>query len=169
MQKYDAIEWWKYFNYESTTGALTWAVKRPGRACVLGAEAGGVRADGLYRSVQLMQKRYLVHRIVWVMARGPIPAGMCIDHIDGNGLNNAITNLRVVTLSENQRNARLSHNNKTGIHGVHPLKGGYSVECAGAYVGYFKSFFDACCARKSAEGKGNFHKNHGRTANAQNS
>lgn len=48
---------------------------------------------------------YSVHRLVWEAFKGPIPEGMIIDHINGNGCCNWITNLQAITYSENTRRA----------------------------------------------------------------
>jgi hypothetical protein len=48
-----------------------------------------------------------LHREVWKIANGPIPDGMMIDHIDGDGLNNELSNLRICTNSQNQRNQKV--------------------------------------------------------------
>lgn len=42
----------------------------------------------------------------------------CIDHIDRNKLNNNISNLRWVSYTQNNQNASLCKNNKTGVQGV---------------------------------------------------
>jgi hypothetical protein len=158
------MDWRNFLEYEPDTGRLLWTVYRGGRCGKPGEEAGSVKHCGRYRSFVLNHKRYYTHRVVWEMVNGPIPKGMCIDHIDGNGLNNRIENLRVTTLSSNQRNRALVRTTKTGIHGVHPLNGGFSVQCAGEYIKFTKDFFEACCARKSAERRMGFHINHGRAS-----
>ena len=56
-----------------------------------------------YKRVQLNDKLYSVHCLVWQTFRGVIPNGMVIDHIDGNRGNNALSNLRLVSQSENMR------------------------------------------------------------------
>lgn len=148
------MKWSDFFSYDAATGRLLWAIKKPGRMSGIGFEAGSVKHDGRYRSVVVNHKRYYTHRIVWEMAFGPIPDGMCIDHLDGNGLNNRLANLRITTLSGNQRNRRQQRTNKIGIAGVQRHNrhaGGYSVQCAGKYVGHAHDFFEACCLRKSAE------------------
>lgn len=49
-----------------------------------------------------------IHRLVWETFNGEIPEGMVIDHIDGNRSNNALSNLRLVTQSENMNNAQIN-------------------------------------------------------------
>lgn len=46
------------------------------------------------------------------------PKGMDVDHIDGDGLNNQKSNLRICTRSENNMNAKLRYNSKSGLKGV---------------------------------------------------
>ena len=42
----------------------------------------------------------------------------CIDHIDGDRLNNDLSNLRWATISENNQNTKISINNKCGIKNI---------------------------------------------------
>jgi len=60
----------------------------------------------------------LAHRIIWKMVHGEIPEGMVIDHINGNPFDNRLENLRMVTHTENCRNARSHTTNKTGLKGI---------------------------------------------------
>lgn len=46
-------------------------------------------------------KRKYVHRVVWEAFNGPIPEGLQINHKDENKLNNSLSNLSLVTPSEN--------------------------------------------------------------------
>ena len=43
------------------------------------------------------------HRVVWELHNGPIPEGMQIHHIDGDKLNNDISNLECVYPTEHKR------------------------------------------------------------------
>lgn len=155
------MNWCQFFRYDPETGGLFWIVDRRGPTRTIGRLAGTVKHDGRYRTVHVGQKRVYCHRVCWEIVNGPIPDGMCIDHIDGNGLNNRAANLRIVTKSANQRNRRLSKNNRFGIDGLSVVRGGYSVYCAG-YVGWTKDFFEACCMRKSAQIRNGYHANHGK-------
>jgi hypothetical protein len=61
-------------------------------------------------------------RIIWTLLNGEIPEDYDIDHIDQNGLNNKIENLRCVPKSINSRNTKLRSDNKTGLVGIHLAK-----------------------------------------------
>lgn len=74
-----------------------------------------------------------VHRIIWQLFNGAIPGGFVVDHIDGNSLNNNISNLRLITQAENSKNTRKSRDNTSGVTGVSlskPQNGKYSYWCA---------------------------------------
>ena len=58
-----------------------------------------------YASFSYYGKTTLIHRFIMEP-----PDGLEVDHIDGNGLNNQKSNLRVVTHEENAKNRHKSHN-----------------------------------------------------------
>lgn len=60
----------------------------------------------------------LAHRVVWILANGPIPHGYEVDHIDNNSLNNKLENLRLATRSQNAMNKKRHTTNTTGFKGV---------------------------------------------------
>lgn len=75
---------------------LTGRILSPGRT------SRGYLSVSLYRSVVPKQAVSLsVHRVVWNAFVGPVPAGMQINHIDGDKLNNRLANLECVTQGEN--------------------------------------------------------------------
>lgn len=52
------------------------------------------------------KKKVRLHRLVYELAHGPIPADYQIDHIDRNRSNNYLSNLRVVTHQQNLFNTK---------------------------------------------------------------
>ena len=46
-------------------------------------------------------KQLLVHRLVWEAFNGPIPEDMTIDHIDNDKTNNILSNLQLMTRTDN--------------------------------------------------------------------
>ena len=95
------------------------------------------------------------------------PAELTVDHIDGNGLNNYLSNLRIVTQKENSRNCRQNINNTSGITGVSYLRdrnrwfAQIKVDYKTINLGRFKTKEEAILARKEAERQYNFHDLHG--------
>jgi len=68
--------------------------------------------------VEFQQRLFSVSTLVYMLARGPVPAGMVVDHKDGDALNNDPANLRLATRQQNAANARLAKNNTSGFKGV---------------------------------------------------
>lgn len=54
-----------------------------------------------------------MHRVI-----AGAPETHCVDHVNGNGLDNRRSNLRVATTSQNICNARIRSDNKIGLKGV---------------------------------------------------
>lgn len=95
------------YNYEE--GVLY--RKRNMRPCI--SKASGcayvkVYAEGVY---------YQYHNVVWVCCNGKIPEGFTVDHIDGDKLNNNISNLRLASSHEQTYNTR-GHGKTSQYKGV---------------------------------------------------
>lgn len=91
--------------------------KMPKRSRHMTGEIAG-RIKGGYRTVKFLRTEWLVHRILWVMRNEQIPDGMLIDHIDGNKINNAPGNMRIVNHKQNNHNRALNKRNISGVSGV---------------------------------------------------
>lgn len=68
--------------------------------------------------VSLFGRKELAHLIIWELNYGPVPAGMFIDHKDGDPTNNKFDNLRLATNSQNQANRRRKSNATHSLKGV---------------------------------------------------
>lgn len=95
--------------YDATTGVFTWRenignVKK-------GSVAGCVNRKG-YRYIGIDGVLYRANRLAWAYVNGELPKGQ-VDHIDGNRLNDSISNLRDVSAEENQRNRKSGNKNST--------------------------------------------------------
>lgn len=102
--------------------------------------AGTVTPQG-YRLVQFKsshgRRTMLAHRIVVLLRDGSLPSGnMCVDHVDGDRLNNAPENLRAVSGSINHINRRKSAS-KVGLLGVGRSYGRWSVQTGRGYGGRY--------------------------------
>ena len=107
------------FNYNSETGALTWAFN-VGPTARVGGIAGSLEKKG-YRSIGVDGSYYKAHRLIWLHVTGQWPIGQ-IDHKDGDKDNNRWDNLRDVTSTVNQQNTRaaVASNRSCGLLGVTP-------------------------------------------------
>lgn len=74
------------------------------------------RPEKSYRSTKIKGKHYRIHSLIWLWHYGELPKQ--IDHINRNGLDNRIENLRIATNSQNMMNRKKFKNNSSGVTGV---------------------------------------------------
>jgi hypothetical protein len=138
-------------NFE--TGKLYWKMRRGGPA-VKGGEVGALVES--YLKVKLKGKSYPVHRIMWLLAHGEHPDRF-VDHVNGDRLDNRLCNLRLVTKAENAKNRRTTKNSVSGLNGVvwandrQKWRSFIRWDNKLEHLGTYGDFFEAVCARKSAE------------------
>lgn len=85
------------FRYEPDSGRLF--RRHRGRERLIESPAGP------YLKVTYRGRRYEAHRVIWLVAHGRWPDG-CIDHINGDGRDNRLANLRDVSAAVNAQNVR---------------------------------------------------------------
>jgi hypothetical protein len=106
------------FQYDE--GRLYWKIS-PHPRIKIGTEAGTYTSG--YIHIEFKERLWKAHRIVWIMHFGNIPEGYIIDHINGLGTDNRISNLRLSTRQENIRNSRKRKNTLSKYKGVSWHKG----------------------------------------------
>lgn len=167
-------------NYDPLTGDFTWKARevkipqdKTWNKRFIGTIAGNKNNSGhgkWYIDIafnKLKLGKFRAHRLVWVYMYGSINSDLEIDHINGNGLDNRLGNLRLVKSQDNMKNQRLQINNKSGCSGVFfnkttkKFEAAITVNFKKINLGNFESKLSAIKARKAAEKHYNFHKNHG--------
>lgn len=88
---------------KSPTGAL-WSkdFKRHKRGNIFGY----LTADKKYWRQKINKRQYAVHNLIWQKKYGIIPLNKTVDHIDNNGLNNSVDNLRLADSLSQLQNRR---------------------------------------------------------------
>lgn len=154
--------------YDPDTGKVYWKVDA-GNNIKAGNEAGSLMPHGrnLYRQISIDGRKYLAHRVAWLLRYGDFPVGP-VDHIDGNGLNNRPENMKDATNQENRKNQRMYRNNTSGVTGVtwDKLSGKWkaqiSVSGKRKHLGYFISVEIAATAYRKAADEFGFTDRHGK-------
>jgi hypothetical protein len=99
-----------------------------------------------YYQIGIDYKRYYAHRLAWLYMYGEMP-NKDIDHINNNGFDNSINNLRTATRKENIRNSKHQKNNTSGYKGVIEIKGKWraaiKVDRKNIYLGMFSTAEEA--------------------------
>lgn len=177
-------------HYDPLSGIFTWKerpfsmfshCKNPQHQCdawntvFSGKEAGGKykptvsKAFYIRINITLNKKMrsYLAHRLVFLYTEGKFPPEQ-VDHIDGDGLNNKIINLRKVSHQDNLKNKPMYSNNTSGCVGVIWNKKSQKwhvqirAKSKNIYGGLYSNIEDAIARRRQMEVEYGFHKNHGR-------
>lgn len=102
-------------SYDPETGFLhRKLIIRSGK---VGDKAGSINGKKDYIRLFVDGRRYMAHRIVWLIVTGSWPKDQ-IDHINNNKQDNSWGNLREVTGKENGQNKKITMNTVSGLRGV---------------------------------------------------
>ena len=104
------------FDYKD--GKLFWKVRKA-KNTKIDSVAGGLNKITGYWQVGVDGKRYRSHVLIWNFHHGPVPAGKCIDHVDGDPSNNRIENLNPVTHQQNLQKQKKQSSNTSGHTNIH--------------------------------------------------
>jgi hypothetical protein len=88
-----------------------------------------IKTNG-YKEIELTngkRKYILIHRLVYKHFGKDWNPELSVDHIDGNPLNNHISNLRMATKQQQQFNTKVQKNNKLGVKGVRQIGNKYQA------------------------------------------
>lgn len=135
-------------SYDAITGDLYWKVATGSSS--VGKPISGVTSDGRYKRVTILGVEYLQHILIWLLVTGDFPE--CIDHKNGNSLDNSWSNLRAVTQQENLCNRKQLKSNTSGVTGVtwDKTRNKWKVTLGKKNLGRFSNFQDAVDCRTDA-------------------
>ena len=139
------------FVYDQDSGIFIRRVSIGGQP--VGAMAG--RANGLrYAMISVDGVLYYAHRLVWLWVHGECPDE--IDHVNRNGFDNRIANLRAVSHKQNAENCVRRRPSKASGHvGVTLHQGRWRSRISHngklLELGRFDNLADAVAARAAAE------------------
>ena len=150
--------------YSTAVACKTWNTKNAGKPAF-------VRLHGLrHLSGTLFGELQLAHRIAWALHYGVRNFGI-LDHMNGDGRDNRIRNLRLASVEINTQNAFQRDDCSSGVTGVHWHVGKYGqpswvarIQCGKkrVFLGQFLVFEDAAQARREAEIRLGFGPVHGK-------
>jgi hypothetical protein len=138
----------------------TWAARFAGKEAFTAVDGGG------YKHGHIFARKYLAHRVIWAISYGDWPKDQ-IDHINHDRADNRLVNLREASQRENMQNTSMLCTNTRGVTGVHwcnqRSKWVAKIIVAGKskHLGRFSVKAEAIAARKAANIKYCFHRNHG--------
>lgn len=146
--------------YEESTGKFYW-LKEFKTGSVRVGDTAGCKNNRGYIVIRILRKLYRAHRLSFLYMEGKFPADM-VDHINGVPSDNRWCNLRHSTSGKNQKNLKISKDNKSGVNGVSWCKNSskwraqIQVNGKRIHLGLFVDIEDADKSRRLAEQKYGF-------------
>ena len=156
-------------DYNPDTGEFRWKSVAGKTNAYAGKSAGNLDPSG-YVTIKVDYRKYPAHRLAFLIVNGEFPPELT-DHINGVKNDNRWSNLRFADNSLNQRNAKISSRNTSGVPGVcfNKRKGKWvarimTQDGIRKSLGYFNTICEAAEARRAAEKENGYHENYGRDA-----
>lgn len=122
--------------------------KQPGRGVRIGKPVGLSLGKNGYYTFCFKRKNHYYHRVKFYLAYGYMPD--YIDHVDGNPLNNILSNIREATNQQNMRNSAKKSSAKSLYKGVSPKRTKWrayiAVDKKQIHLGVFDTEIEAACA-----------------------
>lgn len=136
--------------YNKESGILTWKVS-PRYNIEVGDVAGTLHPNG-YIYIKIKGKRYLAHRLIFLLLYGEFPPNS-VDHINNVRSDNRRCNLRRVTIRENNQKNLKYKNNTSGVTGVGLDKryNRWYARLNGKHIGNYKTKEEAIKGRLEYE------------------
>ena len=147
-------------HYDPETGVFTWRVNR-GNKPTAGMKAGRRLQSG-HLQITIDWQTHAATRIAWLYMTGDWPVAM-VDHKNRVASDYRWSNLRAATRLQNQANARVRKDSRSGVKGVSAVRQKFRAKIrAGGkkiHLGYFDTPEDAHAAyvAKAKELFGEFH------------
>lgn len=127
-----------YVTYDPLTGLLSYLHS--------GRVASALTSKGYIR-LKVCSTEILAHRAAWALSHGSWP-GQFLEHINEDKRDNRLSNLRLVTHSENLANqSKPTKRNKLGVRGVARSRNKFKAHCSlngrNCYIGTFLTVAEA--------------------------
>jgi hypothetical protein len=139
-------------HYDPGTGVFTWRM-RTSRCVHVGDVAGMIHVHDGYRRIGIDGLLYKASRLAWLYTTGEFPTSG-IDHVNLVRADDRLCNLREATSSQNNANAPMRKDAKSGFKGVHRRKNKWVAEIQvngkhihlGAFDSAERAFIEYCFA-----------------------